>query len=216
MLFWRVLTCSDSVCDSEWPQICVQDVCIICSAGSLQKRQGWMLETIQNDTKRQVVPLPARRARERSGWLSSQWHSASWHPARATSHAEAMQRKSKKRVGMNRYQKFVGCWWAICCPCLSAFPFAPRPSHCSPSWHSALLAQAEWGSVTVKQESEGWKCDDDTALSRTHSIRLLLLCNDLKRWKNWAILNPKNEKPSRYLKWYSVKFWLHAGSAMVS
>lgn len=106
-----VLTCSDSVCDSEWPQICVQDVCIICSAGSLQKRQGWMLETIQNDTKRQVVPLPARRARERSGWLSSQWHSASWHPARATSHAEAMQRKSKKCVGMNRCQKFVGCWW---------------------------------------------------------------------------------------------------------
>ena len=107
-----VLTCSDSVCDSEWPQICVQDVLYAVLAHFRRDKVGcWMLETIQNDTKRQVVPLPARRARERSGWLSSQWHSASWHPARATNHAEAMQRKSKKCVGMNRYQKFVGCWW---------------------------------------------------------------------------------------------------------
>ncbi len=102
--------CSDSVCDTEWPQICVQEVYIICSAGSLQ-RQGWRLEMTRNDTKRWVGPLPAPRATERSGWLSSQWHSASWHPARATSHAKAMQRKSKKCVWMNHYKKFGGCWW---------------------------------------------------------------------------------------------------------
>lgn len=82
MLFWRVLTRYVILNDHRY----VCRMCVLYAVLGHFRRDKvgcWMLETIQNDTKRQVVPLPARRARERSGWLSSQWHSASWHPAKS-------------------------------------------------------------------------------------------------------------------------------------